>query len=137
MGHGIGEVMNLSLINNGTSTYLNSTTCKNCHKAKYDNWTNTLHRVMLTENTTAQAMGLPEPEVNWENISYVIVSKFAFVYFNLTGYAPAQNDTYDTETKEFINYRAGKPYGTCGNCHTTGWNTSDWNASLLNGILPG
>ena len=64
MGHGIGEVMNLSLINNGTSTYLNSTTCKNCHKAKYDNWTNTLHRVMLTENTTAQAMGLPEPEVN-------------------------------------------------------------------------
>ncbi|MFZ3168273.1 MAG: ammonia-forming cytochrome c nitrite reductase subunit c552 [Candidatus Methanoperedens sp.] len=120
-----------------TPTYLNSTTCSNCHKAKYDNWTNTMHRVMLTNNTTAVAMNLPTPEIGWANISYVIVSKFAFVYFNLTGYAPAQNDTYETDTKEFINYRAGKPYGTCGSCHTTGWNTSGWSNITLNGTLPG
>jgi len=49
----------------GTPTYLTSTTCENCHKAKYDNWTNTLHRVMLTEKSKAQAMNLPEPEVGW------------------------------------------------------------------------
>src|SRR5665811_197415 len=54
----------------GTPTYLTSTTCKGCHKAKYDNWSNTLHAVMLTEKSKAQAMGLPTPPVGWANISY-------------------------------------------------------------------
>lgn len=130
-----GSDFNLST---GTATYLTSSVCKDCHKAKYDNWTNTSHRVMLTDNVTAQAMNLPEPEVSWANISYVIVTKFQFDYINLTGYFLTQNDTYETETKEFINstHKGGR-YGTCGSCHTTGWNTTGFNYSLLNGILPG
>jgi len=106
----------------GTPTYLTSTTCEACHKAKYDNWTNTLHRVMLTPRDKAKAMGLPKPEVGWANISYVIVTKFALSYINTPGYFPAQNDTYNTETKEFENGHAGAAYGTCGKCHTTNWN---------------
>ena len=115
----------------GTPTYLTSTTCENCHKPKYDNWTNTLHRVMLTPKDKAMAMNLPEPEVGWANISYVIVTKFEFAYINTTGYFPAQNDAYETETKEFVNSsHAGAAYGTCGSCHTTNWNTSGDNSSL-------
>ena len=121
--------MNLNL-KKGTPTYLTSAMCENCHKAKYDNWTNTLHRVMLTEKSKAQAMGLPEPEVGWANISYVIVSKFAFAYINTTGYFPAANDTYNTITQEFENGHAGAAYGTCGRCHTTNWNASARNSSL-------
>jgi formate-dependent nitrite reductase cytochrome c552 subunit len=122
----------------GTPTYLASTTCENCHKAKYDNWTNTLHRVMLTEKSKAQAMNLPEPEVGWANISYVIVSKFEFAYINTTGYFPAQNDAYETETEKFVNSsHAGDAYGSCGGCHTTNWNTSARNSSLpgINGTF--
>jgi len=108
----------------GKPTYLTSAVCEICHKAKYDNWSNTLHRVMLTEKSKAQAMNIPEPEVGWANISYVVVTKFAFAYINTTGYFLAQNDTYNTETKEFENGHAGAAYGTCGRCHTTGWDTS-------------
>ncbi|MDL5501817.1 MAG: multiheme c-type cytochrome, partial [Candidatus Methanoperedens sp.] len=48
---------NFSLLT-GDPTYLNSSVCEDCHKAKYDNWTNTMHRVILTKNTTAQAMNI-------------------------------------------------------------------------------
>ena len=122
----------------GNRTYLTSSVCQDCHKAKYDNWTNTMHRVMLTPKDTAEAMGLPTPWVGWANISYVIVSKPALEYINSTGYFLTENGSYETELKEFENgTHAGGTYGTCGRCHTTGWNTSGWNASLLNGILPG
>ncbi len=115
----------------GTPTYLTSTTCEACHKTKYDNWTNTLHRVMLTPKDKAMAMGLPEPEVSWANISYVIVTKFEFAYLNTTGYFPAQNDAYETETEEWVNSsHAGGAYGTCGSCHNTNWNPSGDNTSL-------
>jgi len=114
----------------GTPTYLTSKTCQACHKAKYDNWSNTLHAVMLTPKVKAQAMNLPIPPVGWANISYVIVTKFAFAYINNTGYFPAQNDTYNTETQEFENGHAGAAYGTCGRCHTTNWNASARNSSL-------
>ena len=128
----------------GTPTYLTSTVCKDCHRAKYDNWTNTLHRVMLTPGTTAQAMNLPTPQVGWANISYVIVTKFQFAYINTTGYFLAQNDEYNTETQTPSNFsyvspdnetfvnstHAGGAYGTCGRCHTTGWNASARNSSL-------
>ncbi|MCZ7402524.1 MAG: ammonia-forming cytochrome c nitrite reductase subunit c552 [Candidatus Methanoperedens sp.] len=108
----------------GTPTYLTSSVCQDCHKPKYDNWTNTLHRVMLTPKDKAQAMGLPTPPGGWAGISYVVVSKFAFAYINTTGYFLATNDTYNTETEEFENGHAGAAYGTCGRCHTTGWDTS-------------
>jgi len=72
------------------------------------------------------------------NISYVIVSKFEFAYINATGYFPAQNDAYETETEKFVNSsHAGGAYGTCGGCHTTNWNTSARNSSLpgINGTF--
>ncbi len=119
-------------ITGGTPTYLTSTTCVNCHKAKYDNWSNTLHRVMLTPKDKAQAMNIPEPWVGWSNISYVVVTKFQFIYINTAGYFLSVNDTYNTETKAWETTESGKPYGTCGQCHTTGWN-----ANLRNSSLPG
>jgi hypothetical protein len=119
-------------ITGGTPTYLTSATCVNCHKAKYDNWSNTLHRVMLTPVNKAQAMNIPEPEVGWANISYVVVTKFQFIYINTAGYFLSVNDTYNTETKAWETTESGKPYGTCGQCHTTGWN-----ANLRNSSLPG
>ncbi len=129
-GNNVTGSSNFNLLS-GTPTYLTSAVCDDCHVAKYDNWTNTLHRVMLTPQSKAKAMGLPEPWVGWDNISYVVVTKFAFAYINTTGYFLAQNDTYNTETEEFENGHAGTAYGTCGRCHTTGWNTS---AKLLPGF---
>ncbi len=122
----------------GTPTYLNSSVCKDCHSAKYNNWTNTMHRVMLTPGTTAQAMGLPAPGVGWAGISYVIVSKPVLNYIDVNGYFLAANDEYNSTTQEFeSSSHAGGAYGTCGKCHTTGWDNSTWSASLLNGKLPG
>ncbi|MCZ7394647.1 MAG: ammonia-forming cytochrome c nitrite reductase subunit c552 [Candidatus Methanoperedens sp.] len=117
----------------GTPTYLTSTVCVNCHKAKYDKWTNTLHRVMLTPANKAQAMNLPTPPgYSWGDIGYVVVSKFSFLYMNTTGYWLAQSNTYDTETKTWgTGETPSAPYGTCARCHTTGWNT---NAKILPGI---
>gem|GEM_PF-1880934 len=115
----------------GTPTYLTSTTCMACHKAKYDNWSNTLHAVMLTPADKAQAMNIPEPEVGWAGISYVIVTKFEFAYINTTGYFLAPNDAYETENQTFADSsHAGGKYGTCGRCHTTGWNASATNTEL-------
>jgi len=114
----------------GTPTYLTSAVCKDCHSAKYEKWSNTLHAVMLTPKDKAQAMNIPTPGVGWDSISYVIVTKFAFAYINTTGYFPAQMDTYNTETKEFENGHNGSAYGTCGRCHTTNWNASARNSSL-------
>ncbi|MCL7413562.1 MAG: ammonia-forming cytochrome c nitrite reductase subunit c552 [ANME-2 cluster archaeon] len=113
----------------GTPTYLTSTTCENCHKAKYDMWYNTLHRVMLTPNDTAEAMGLPLPPATmWGDISYVIVTKFELAYIDTFGYFLGNNDAYETEHKVFGNSsHVGGAYGTCGRCHTTGWNGSEVN----------
>jgi nitrate/TMAO reductase-like tetraheme cytochrome c subunit len=86
---------------------------------------------MLTEKSKAQAMNLPEPQVGWANISYVIVTKFQFAYINTTGYFLAKNDEYNTENKTWENSsHAGGAYGTCGRCHTTNWNASARNSSL-------
>src|SRR5659263_207307 len=72
---------------------------------------------MLTPKDKAQAMGLPTPEVGWENISYVIVTKFQLAYINTTGYFLAQNDEYNTENMTWENSsHAGGAYGTCGRC---------------------
>jgi len=109
----------------GTPTYLTSVTCNACHKAKYDNWTNTLHAVMLTPKDKAVAMNLPTPEVGWANISYVIVTKFQFDYINLTGHFLSKNDSYLTENLTFeTSSHAGGRYGTCARCHTTGYNAT-------------
>jgi len=76
--------------------------------------------------------------VGWAEISYVIVSKPALEYINSTGYFLTENGSYETELQKFENgTHAGAAYGTCGRCHTTGWSTSGWNASLKNGLLPG
>ena len=123
----------------GTPTYLGSSVCKDCHSAKYNNWTNTMHRVMLTPGTTAQEMVLPlPPATTWDKISYVIVTKPALTYIDENGYFLAANDEYNSTAQEFEDSsHAGGAYGTCGRCHTTGWDASSWNASLLNGKLPG
>ncbi|MGZ3949015.1 MAG: ammonia-forming cytochrome c nitrite reductase subunit c552, partial [Flavisolibacter sp.] len=70
--------------------------------------------------------------------SYVVVTKFQFLYINTTGYWLAQNNTYNTETKTFGNGEPpSAPYGTCGRCHTTNWNDSARNSSLpgINGTF--
>ncbi|MCX9083250.1 MAG: ammonia-forming cytochrome c nitrite reductase subunit c552 [Candidatus Methanoperedens sp.] len=118
-------------LSTGAASYLGSAICEDCHKAKYDVWSNTLHRVMLTPNNTAAAMGLQlAPSAgSWADISYVLVTKFELAYINSTGYFLAENDAYETETQEWINSsHAGGAYGTCGRCHTTGWNGSAVNA---------
>jgi formate-dependent nitrite reductase cytochrome c552 subunit len=124
-GNATGSNFNLR---SGTPTYLTSAVCQDCHKAKYDNWTNTLHAVMLTPANKAQAMNLPTPPIGWANTSYVVVTKFALAYINLTGYFPAQNDTYFPETEQFAKGHGGEAYGTCGRCHTTGYNASAVNS---------
>ncbi len=114
----------------GPPTYLKSNTCENCHKLKYDNWTGTMHRVMLTNNSTAQAMGLPTPPgSNWENMTYVIVGKPELRYLNESGYLFKR---YFAENQTFADY--GPRQYTCGSCHTTGYNASG-NQNGLPGIV--
>lgn len=114
----------------GPPTYLKSNTCENCHKQKYDNWTGTMHRVMLTSNNTAQSMGLPTPPGSgWENMTYVIVGKPELRYLNESGYLFKR---YFAENQTFADY--GPRQYTCGSCHTTGYNASG-NQSGLPGIV--
>lgn len=136
--HSSGEVMNFSL-RNGTATYLNSSVCKDCHKAKYDNWTNTLHRVMLTKNTSGAVMNLSLPDgLNWTttNVSYMIVGKTSFRYLNATGYLFRK---YDVVTGNFTPYNTtdpeNRPQYSCGGCHNTGYNATGGNQSNLSGII--
>src|SRR5665648_54161 len=77
--------LNFGLLSD-TPTYLGSETCENCHKAKYDKWSNTLHAVMLTPKAKAMAMGLPTPPIGWDEVSYVIITKFQLAYINTTGW---------------------------------------------------
>ncbi|MBZ0174571.1 MAG: ammonia-forming cytochrome c nitrite reductase subunit c552 [Candidatus Methanoperedens sp.] len=125
----------------GTPTYLNSSVCEDCHKAKYDNWTNTMHRVMLTKNTSGAAMNLSLPDfdgLNWTNtnVSYMIVGKTSFRYLNATGYLFRK---YNVLTGEFTPYNTtdpeNRPQYSCGTCHTTGYNATGGNESNLSGII--
>ncbi|MDO8726756.1 MAG: ammonia-forming cytochrome c nitrite reductase subunit c552 [Candidatus Methanoperedens sp.] len=117
----------------GTPTYLTSSVCEACHKAKYDNWTNTMHRVMLTKNTSGAIMNLTVPGgLNWSttNVSYMVVGKTSFRYLNETGYF---FNRYYVESQTFASYGPSKY--SCGSCHTTGYNASGGNQSGLPGII--
>ena len=123
----------------GTPTYLNSSVCEDCHKAKYDNWTNTMHRVMLTKNTSGAVMNLSLPDgLNWTNtnVSYMIVGKTSFRYLNATGYLFRK---YNVVTGVFSPYNTtdpeNRPQYSCGGCHTTGYNATGGNESDLPGII--
>jgi hypothetical protein len=117
---------NFNLIT-GTPTYLTSSVCEDCHKSKYDNWSNTTHAHMLTPAAKAQTMGLPTPPgYSWSNISYVLVTKFQLSYINATGYWLPTNDTYNTETQTWSHMESGGY--TCGSCHTTGYNATGVNS---------
>src|SRR5665648_1053239 len=119
----------------GTPTYLGSDACENCHKAKYDKWSNTLHAVMFTPRVDAEAMNLPLPaDTTWDDIGFVRITKFGLAYVNTTGYFLTGNYTYDTEAQEFTtDSRAGAVYGTCVSCHTTGYDADG--VSELPGII--
>jgi len=121
---------NYTFITGISATYLTSLTCENCHKVKYDDWKGTMHRVMLTNNVTAQAMGLPTPSgFSWANISYVIVGKPELRYLNESGYLFKR---YFSENQTFADY--GPSQYTCGRCHTTGYSPAG-NQSGLPGIV--
>lgn len=114
----------------GTATYLTSSVCEDCHKKKYDDWYDTLHRVMLTNKTNAELMNLPLPDgqLNWSNITFVIVGKTSFRYLNETGNFFSKYDTVNMNFSEYTgNY-------SCGSCHTTGFNATGGNKSGLMGI---
>ncbi len=121
----------------GTPTYLKSTFCENCHKKKYDDWQGTMHRVMLTSNSTAKAMGLPTPPgLSWATMPYAIVGKSELRYLNESGYLFMK---YSAENKTFGPYNSSDPSNqpqySCGRCHTTGYNASGGNQSGLPGIV--
>lgn len=129
--HGMAEVMNFSL-RTGDPTYLNSSVCEDCHKAKYDNWTNTMHRVMLSKNTSAAVMNLTVPdELNWTttNVTYMVVGKTQFRYLNENG---TFFKRYYVENQTFESYSGNY---TCGGCHNTGYNATGGNQSGLPGIV--
>ena len=116
----------------GDATYLTSSVCKVCHEKKYDDWYGTMHRVMLTTNTSGEAMNLTVPDdKNWTttNVSYMVVGKTQFRYLN-------QNGTffkrYYVENQTFASYSGNY---TCGSCHTTGYNATGGNQSGLPGIV--
>lgn len=125
----VPDPMNFTL-RTGNATYLNSSVCETCHKKKYDDWYGTMHRVMLTNKTKAQAMNLPVPPgYTWSNISYVIVGKPELRYLNETGY---RFKRYYTENETFANYSGSY---SCGGCHTTGYDPAGANESGLVGIV--
>ena len=120
-----------TFISGAPATYLKSTTCENCHRLKFDNWRGTMHRVMLTDNSTAQDMGLPTPpNLTWTNMSYVIVGKQEMRYLNESGYLFKR---FFAENGTSMDY--GPSQYTCGRCHTTGYNASNGNQSGLPGIV--
>ncbi len=117
---------NFTPLISGTATYLTSTTCEACHKAKYDNWTNTMHRVILTPNTTAAAMNLSLPaNYTWANFTFVVVGKSSMYYLNETGY---RTKKYNVVSQNFSNTSGN--YTSCPACHTTGYNLNGDNSSL-------
>ncbi|PWB54735.1 MAG: hypothetical protein C3F06_03805 [Candidatus Methanoperedenaceae archaeon] len=118
-------------IKTGTPTYTNSSLCKTCHEKKYNDWYSTMHRVMLTTNTSGAVMNLTVPDgKNWTttNVSYMIVGKTSFYYLNETGQFFSK---YYTANSTFASYSGSY---SCGGCHTTNYSATG-NQSGLSGIV--
>lgn len=138
--HGNVSADNFTLITD-TPTYLNASICEDCHKAKYDNWTDTMHRVILTSNVTAAAMNLTlPPGYNWTtNVAYVIIGKTDIYYLNETGYFKDKKyNTSNSSNDSVGNYNgtalSGQKYD-CGKCHTTGYNATGDDTARLPGMI--
>ncbi|MFQ5711451.1 MAG: multiheme c-type cytochrome [Candidatus Geothermarchaeales archaeon] len=108
--------------------------CGTCHAEEYGEWKNTGHRLMLLPAEEAKERGYPLPEgVSWDDVAYVVGSKWKHRYINTTGYfitwhfeegakKPGMNQ-WNIETEHWVNYHSSevKKYD-CGQCHTTGYN---------------
>ncbi|MCE8424869.1 MAG: ammonia-forming cytochrome c nitrite reductase subunit c552 [Candidatus Methanoperedens sp.] len=127
----VNAIMGNFTLLSGTPSYLTSFVCKDCHRAKYDNWTNTMHRVVLTVNTSAAAMNLTLPNrLNWSrNVSYVVIGKTNFQYMNESGY---YNRTYYVVNGTNV---SNSGLYTSGARHTTGYNATRGNQSNMPGIV--
>ncbi|KCZ73554.1 IPT/TIG domain-containing protein [Candidatus Methanoperedens nitroreducens] len=103
-----------------------SSTCKVCHKDEYALWANTTHTSKLITRDDAMARGYPNPPggYSWENVSFVIGSKWKIRYVNDTGYivTTGGKNQFNIDDQIWTDYNKDtiKKYN-CGHCHGTGY----------------
>lgn len=125
--------------------FVGSATCGACHSEIYDSFLNTGHPYILKKVTDGVAPEYPSSELNylpasftggWNDVSYVI-GGFAWKYnlidengFIYTGNDAQYNFATGSPAPFHSDVAAGTKAFTCGQCHTTGWE------SVADGALP-
>ncbi|NJD76618.1 MAG: hypothetical protein FIB08_05905 [Candidatus Methanoperedens sp.] len=110
----------------------NSSNCQTCHPDQYALWANSTHTSKLITRDDAIVRSYPNPPggYSWENVSFVIGSKWKIRYVNDTGYIITNGgkNQFNIDDQVWTDYNpnTSKPY-ICGNCHNTGYlsNVSD------------
>lgn len=125
--------------------YVGSATCGACHIDIYNSFQNTGHPYILTKVTEGSAPQYPSTTLDylpasftggWNDVSYVI-GGFAWKYnlidengFIYTGDDAQYNFATGSSAPFHSDVAAGTKPFTCGECHTTGWE------SVADGALP-
>ncbi|MBI5207355.1 MAG: hypothetical protein HY934_06130 [Candidatus Firestonebacteria bacterium] len=114
------------------ATYIGNSSCKDCHKAIYNNFVKSGHnfiqnRINYGNPQIYPYSEIPKPpaEYAWDDILYVIGGYgWKAIFINKKGYIiTGDSAQYNLETGAFTSYFSEyteKKYD-CGNCHTTGY----------------
>jgi cysteine-rich repeat protein len=103
------------------NAYAGSDSCAECHQARFDSWSASLHARLQIPPGDAQAAGFPLPDgIGWTDVLFVIGQKWRSEYIDLGGMVLPERWNYLNGAMEAT---PGGPYD-CGACHTTGYDAA-------------
>ncbi|MDZ7605044.1 MAG: cytochrome c3 family protein [Cyclobacteriaceae bacterium] len=130
--------------------YVGTTRCKGCHDGIYNTYKNSGHPYILSKVTGGAAPEYPSTTVDflppsfskgWNDVSYVI-GGFAWKYnlIDKQGFIYTGDDAqYNFATNSTVPYHSEMAPGTktfsCGQCHTTGWESAEDGAVPQDGLV--
>ncbi len=130
--------------------YVGSAACASCHVDIYNSFQNSGHPYILTKVTDGTAPEYPSTSLDflppsfsngWNDVSYVI-GGFAWKYHLIDndGFVYTGDDAqYNFATSSAVPYHSDMAPGTktfsCGQCHTTGWESVEDGALPQDGLV--